>query len=518
MPDQELLQARLFQKLKQHLENASPGTEIQQVETHISRLLIGPHEVYKLKKPVNFGFLDFSTLQRRKGFCEAEVRFNSRLAPQLYLGVVALDADGIPDSGEPAVEYAVKMRRFDDSGMLDKLLDAGFVSVSDVICLAEDIGRFHLGAAVVTDPQFGAPRSISHWFDENFGQIRPLLGEPALINQLADIQAWGEAQKQALTPLMQTRHDKGFIRECHGDLHPGNIVLHDEQFLLFDCIEFNDELRCIDVISDAAFLLMDLFYRGRRDLAYTFLDRYLQVTGDYEALPLLHFYIAYRALVRAKVALLTLQQSAAGERSALLGTYKRYAALAFEMSQPAAARLVITRGLSGSGKTTYSRALSRLSGMICLRSDVERKRLAGLAETDPSHSAADGGIYTPEFTERTYQRLAQLAALSLSHGYSVVIDATFLEKSRRDDFRALARSHGAGFSILNLFAPLSELEQRIRRRRNDASEADITVLHNQCDKADPLQDDERAHLIDVDTLQVPPGGRGFTQLIRQHIH
>lgn len=520
MHDQEQQQARLTKSLIQNGATGHPAEHIQFTETHISRLIITPDIVLKLKKPVNFGFLDFSTLEKRKTCCEAEVRFNSRLSPQLYLGVVAIDANGRLDSGAAPVEYAVKMQRFDENGMLDRMLDAGLISASDIICLADDIGRFHADAPVVPDSRFGAPRSVSHWFDENFEQIGPLLQDDDLIEQLQTLQAWGSKQELALAPLMEARQADGFIRECHGDLHPGNIVLHDEAFLLFDCIEFNDELRCIDVISDAAFLMMDLLHRGRTDLAYAFLDRYLQVTGDYAALPLLRFYIAYRALVRAKVALLTLQQTEDDAKPALLQNYTRYAALAENVSRFETPRLIITRGLSGSGKTTYARAVSRLSAMICLRSDTERKRLAGLEETADSRSGVGDGIYTAEFNDLTYQRLAELAGLCLASGFSVVVDATFLEKYRRDVFAELARNHGADFYILNLFAPLAELESRIEKRRrqgSDASEADVSVLRAQNDKSEPLLGDEMARLIDVDTVQVAAGGRDFAALLRRYI-
>ncbi|MGZ4969806.1 MAG: AAA family ATPase, partial [Methylobacter sp.] len=278
------------------------------IETHISWVLLTGQYVYKIKKPVNFGFLDFSTLEKRRFCCNEELRLNRRLASELYLEVVPVT--GTPDrpqlgGTDTAIEYAVKMTRFPSGQLLNEYAKLGQLNAETIDQLADSIAGFH-EAVERTDESspYGDSVNIKHWFDENFDHIRPLLATDIQKQQLQNIQQWGDCEWRSLADLMQRRKRQGYVRECHGDLHLGNITLINDKVIPFDCIEFNPMLRWIDVISEVAFLFIDLLHFGYEHYAYRFLNRYLQYTGDYEGLVLLRYYLVYRALVRAKVALL----------------------------------------------------------------------------------------------------------------------------------------------------------------------------------------------------------------------
>ena len=294
---------------------------------------------------------------------------------------------------------------------------------------------------------------------------------------------------------MLHRKQQGAIRECHGDLHLGNITLIDDQVTLFDCIEFNPELRWIDVISEVAFLVMDLADRGYRNFAFHFLNGYLQQSGDYEGLGMLRYYLVYRALVRAKVAMLRKQQAGADQQlvqTAHAG-YLQYMQLAQQSIKRDQHALLITFGVSGTGKSTIARQLCEAAGMIQLRSDTERKRMAGLAATERSASATGNGLYTAEQTEKTYQRLADLASVVLQAGYTVIVDATFLQRQYRDLFRALADQKRVPFVILECQAADAEIERRIKLREvqgRDPSEATLDVLQEQRKAVQTLAEEE----------------------------
>jgi hypothetical protein len=311
------------------------------------------------------------------------------------------------------------------------------------------------------------------------------------------------ARLERAMPLLADRHRQGYVRECHGDLHCANVVNFEGVLQAFDCIEFNDELRIIDTLSDAAFLLMDLDRRGAATLGHGFLNSYLEARDDYAGLALLPLYCAYRALVRAKVALLRAAQSderAAVERDDAM----RHVELAGRYLLPTGrAGLVLTHGLSGSGKSHYAGQLAARAGFIHLRSDIERRRLAGLALDARSHSAPDSGLYTAAMTRATYGRLAQLAGSALAAGFSVVVDATFMDPADRVPFAALAQRCGAPYHILVCSAPVIELRRRIAARAargDDPSEATIEVLERQIRQATPLSAQESASAVAADRL------------------
>jgi hypothetical protein len=479
------------------------------VETHISWVLLAGDFAYKLKKPLNLGFLDFSTLERRRFFCEEELRLNRRLAPDLYLEVVPVtgNAEAARFGGAgPAVEYAVKMRRFDEEARLDRVLARGGLEPAQVDALARRVADFHAGlppAAAGTG--FGGPENIAFYARQNFDQIRPRLAAGPDLDALARLETWTGQEFAARREDFAARRREGFVRECHGDLHLGNIALIAGEPVVFDCIEFNPELRWIDVASEVAFAVMDLEDRGRPDLASRFLNAWLEGCGDYPGLAVLPYYLVYRALVRAKVAAIRLGQPELGEpeRAAALAQCREYLALALRFTAPPRPSLAITRGLAGSGKTTLSLAAVESLGAIRIRSDVERKRLFGLAPAARTGSALDQGIYSRTAGARTYARLAALAESVLRAGYRVIVDAAFLERERRRAFRALAARLRVPFAILDFQAPDAELDRRVAARQAagaDASEAGLAVLRRQRQTAEPLTAEEQAVAVAIDTV------------------
>jgi hypothetical protein len=377
------------------------------------------------------------------------------------------------------------MRQFPAGGLLSELAEQRQLEVRHINQMIERVAEFHRNTAIApADAPFGEAERIHHWVSENFEHIRPLLNTPGEIEQLERTRQWAETEYKRLVPLMLHRKQQGAIRECHGDLHLGNITLIDDQVTLFDCIEFNPELRWIDVISEVAFLVMDLEDRGYRNYAFHFLNGYLQQSGDYEGLGVLRYYLVYRALVRAKVAMLRKQQAGADTQAVQTANaeYLQYMQLAQESIGRGQPAVLITYGVSGTGKSTIARQLCEAAGMVQLRSDTERKRMVGLAATERSASGTGKGLYTAEQTARTYQRLAELAVVVLQAGYAVIIDATFLQRQYRDLFRALADQNGVPFVILECQAEDAEIERRIKAREllgGDPSEATLEVLQEQ---------------------------------------
>lgn len=509
---QQLVQALLDPARYPH-----PVETVTKIETHISTVLLAGDFVYKLKKPVNFGFLDFTALSQRGFFCAEELRLNRRLAPRLYLEVVTFT--GTPDhpqfngTGEP-LEYAVRMRRFDQAQILDQRLKAQSLPLEWMDQLAAQLVPFHQQAAVAAlDSPLGEPEAVFAPMQQNFDQLRQWLKEPALLAELDALERWTQTRYQALKPLLAERKQRGFVRECHGDLHLGNLAWVDEAVLAFDGIEFNEAFRWIDVSNEVAFLLMDLEDRGAFAHARRFLNAWLEYSGDYAALPLLRFYQVYRAMVRAKVAAIRLTQDglSAAEQAEITAHYQSYIHLAQRFTQPSPAALVITHGFSGSGKTTQTQTLVEALGMVRIRSDVERKRLADLAPTQRASADFAQGLYSPEQSAKTYARLAELAETALQAGYPTLVDATFLQAAPRRHFIALAQQCAVPVEILDFVVAPEVLKQRVAARslaNQDASDADVAVLLQQMQHHDPLQADEPVTVIDETTpLPVDDLGR-----------
>ncbi len=477
----------------------SEANDCEIIETHISWLLLTEQYAYKIKKPVNFGFLDFSTLEKRRFCCTEELRLNKRLAAELYLEVVPIT--GTPDRPELggtglAIEYAVKMIRFPSGQLLSEYAKLDRLNTDEIDQLAEIVSDFHetIDRTDQNSP-YGDSANITHWFAENFEHIRPLLINDAQKQQLQNIRQWGDSEGAHLTSLMQDRKKQGYVRECHGDLHLSNITLINGKVVLFDCIEFNPMLRWIDVISEVAFLFIDLLHFSYNHYAYRFLNRYLQHTGDYHGLALLRYYLVYRALVRAKVSLLRrAQQQSEAARQALC-EYTTFADLAVRFTRHRQTVLIITHGYSGSGKSTIAAQLAEKIGAFQIRSDIERKRLFGYR----ANAQTDSGLYTEEATLKTYQHLKELAKTVLDAGFPAIIDATFLKAGQRGLFRQLAADCGVPFHIVSFQASDQELCRRINLRQGDASEATVAVLYRQQHSAQPLSEQEQSCLITVNT-------------------
>lgn len=492
---------------------AHPVDRVGHIETHISHVLLAGDYAYKLKKPLDLGFVDFSTLERRHFCCEEELRLNRRLAPDLYLDVVPVTGSPrsprmgtVPSAEASVLEYAVRMHRFRQAALLDRNpLDPDLVDR-----LAERIVAFHGEIpAAPTDSPYGTPSAVLGPMIENLRQVRQRAEEPDRVGQIERLEAWTRRRWAELTPILEARREEGRVRECHGDMHRGNIALVGRELLIFDALEFNPALRWIDTASELAFLIMDLEEAGELASARLLLNRYLELGGDYEALQVLDFYKVYRAMVRAKVLAIRLGQPELSAAEVSLGREEcaRYLALAESYTGVRRPRLLIACGLSGSGKSRLGRRLRETLPLVHLRSDVERKRLFWLTADARTTGAPGTGIYFPEATDWTYERLRRLADMILASGYDVLVDATFLTRARRGAFQRLAEARGAGFAILALDAPMDVLRRRVIRRLEegcDASEASLAVLEHQRQCCECLDDAERALACMIDSSQPPP--------------
>ncbi|MEW6163705.1 MAG: AAA family ATPase [Pseudomonadota bacterium] len=439
-------------------------------ETHISWVLLADGFAWKIKKPVTLPFLDYGTLEKRRACCHEELRLNRRFAPDLYLDVVEL-------AGEPAV----KMRRFDAEARLDRVCAHGDLTGAQLSAFARDLAAFQETAAVSPELTFGGPEAIRADALENFEELERLLPDAA--RRLAALKAWTLDECARLAPEFARRKAQGRVREGHGDLHLGNLVLLAGRIVPFDGIEFNAGFRHIDVASEIAFTLLDLLDHERPGLASWLLSEWLAWSGDFGALTVLRFYLVYRALVRCKVAALQ-------ERHA---ESVGYLAIAERLAAPPAPALTITCGPSGSGKThASSRRLATADFLhtVRIRSDVERKRLFGLAPD----AASGGTIYAPAATLRTYARLGELAELALSAGWSAIVDAAFLKRAERAAFRALAARLGVPCTLLAPTATPAEMRQRLLARHGDASEATPAVLAGQLEGFEPPDAEENGYI------------------------
>lgn len=479
-----------------------PAATVEHLQTHISHVLLAGDFAYKIKKPLNLGFLDFTSLERRRYYCEEELRLNGRLAPDLYLDCATIGGDAtkpvLGDSAGPAIEYAVRMRRFSQDALLDRALAAGRLEPHHLDALARRLADFHRSVPVA-DPaaRFGDPERVRQPMLDDFVHIRPRLTDPADLDVLAAVERWTLAASERLWPQLVERKAGGYIRECHGDLHLGNMILADTgQIAIFDCIEFNDDLRWIDVINDLAFLIMDLRFHNAERFARRALDTYLEYGGDFAGTALLSYYQVYRAMVRAKINAIQASQNDIPEsdRAVARALCRDYLRLALALTQEPTPFLLIAHGVSGSGKSRRTgQLLERFPDAIRIRSDVERKRLFGLGPLDDSGSVLGGGLYTPDASARTYARLLELADQLLATGQPVLVDATFMKRAHRQPFRELAERHGVPFVLLDCTADPDTLRARVAARRargDDAAEAGIEVLERQLQFDEPPTIDE----------------------------
>jgi uncharacterized protein len=456
-------------------------------QTHISIVVLAGDYAYKIKKPIKTDFLDYSSLALRQQYCHEELRLDSRYAADLYLDVVPITAQGkricVDGEGE-VIEYAVKMRRFPDGALLSQRIKSRPLSMDEVFQLAKTVAKLHQSASV------GDDRIAEHWPDflvSNLHEIFRSLMKKATKSESTELEGlenWSDEFLQKHLVLLSDRSMKGFIRSCHGDLHLGNIIQWNGQFVPFDGIEFNEHLQWIDVLSDAAFLAMDLAACGHPDLSRSFTNAYIEHTADYDSLELLRLFLVYRALVRGLAA--TMRSDAEDRR--------QHIELASRYTRRETPQLWITHGFSGSGKTTRSEAVVQRRDAFRIRSDVERKRLFGLSTSSRPSIELRRELYSDSTNGRTYARLSDLADKVLKAGYSVIVDATFLKEKDRRHFYELARRHGVAVSILDCHSDPITLRQRIANRierDDDASDADLDVLEHQMAHHEPLSELEQ---------------------------
>jgi len=475
------------------------------IETHISWVILTGDFVYKVKKPVYFGFLNFSTLEKRKFYCEEELRLNRRLAPDLYLEVIQItgstDNPLLAGNGK-AIEYAVKMLQFSQDMQLDHVLARNELKQDMIDSIANLIADFHqIIERSGDDTDYGNPEQVYQPVKENFIQIRECVTDKSKLELLSTLEQWSEDTFYKIKNIFSQRKKSGFIRECHGDLHLRNLAWYENEPLAFDCLEFNPNLRWIDVISEIAFLIMDLQDHKQPELAQRFLNRYLELSGDYKGCSVLRFYLVYRAMVRAKVdAIRTHQVSISKKESDEANNeFYSYLQLAFNYTKLETPIIIITRGMSASGKSTITKELLEKTDAIRIRSDIERKRLFNIQSDHDSHAEVEHGIYTHEATNKTYVKLLELTDSIIDAGLSVIVDATFSSIEQCKLFKELATKKQAHFIILEFFASDETLKQRIRGRKNDVSDADLTILENQIKNWQPLEQDEKTHSILINT-------------------
>ncbi len=502
---------RLIASMNNPFAFGHPLRYLRLVETHISWVLLTGHYAYKIKKPVNFGFLDFSTLEKRRYYCEQELRLNRRFAPQIYLDLVEIRGSErqphIGGHGE-ILEYAIKMQEFPQTSLLSNIADRGELDCDLVDAIADTLSKIHAhGDPADSESKFGSAAQVAHWSEENLVQIAGAIPAERLPEAFFELRRWYRGNEH-LPAFVNQRKAEGHVRECHGDLHLGNMALIDGKITLFDCIEFNPELRWIDTISEAAFVVMDLQARGYIDYGWRFLNRYLERCGDYDAAPLLRYYFVYRALVRAKVEALRAEQEkpAAAAPGREFEAALAYIELANRWAQRRRAGLILMHGLSGSGKSTVAAQLVEELGAIRLRSDIERKRLYGFDAYETSNSDLDQGLYTAAATAATYRRLADLASHLLRADFTVIVDATFLKQAQRQTLLELELDCRYRCLVVDCRAPEAELRRRIIEREQDASEATLEVLEEQLATRQPISafELEQAEVVTLDRKGLDP--------------
>jgi hypothetical protein len=468
--------------------------DLHRIETHISWVFLAGDYAYKVKKPVDLGFCDFTTLERRRFFCEEEVRLNRRTAPGIYLGVVPVTREAgalrVEGAGEP-VEYAVKMRRFPQEMLLDRVAAGRRLSGAKVEQLARAVSRMHDAAEPLdpSNPCGNAADTLALALD-NFDAIEAAGVTEGESVTLGRLRTWTRERFHDLRPVLEERQLDGSVRECHGDLHLGNIAIVDGKPLPFDGIEFDPRLRWIDVMSDAAFVAMDLEAHGLAQLASRFVTSYLEESGDYAGLRVLRFYRVYRAMVRAKIERLRALQPGGEEARPRFAAYLDLARCTAIPHRPF---LAIMNGVSGSGKSTVAMHMVETSQAVRIRSDVERKRLAGLHADERTHFGLHAGMYSRADSDLVYAAMEALANEALGAGYPVVVDAAFLQRARRERFREIARRRGVRFEIVSCEAAEQTLRRRVIDRWRtgaDPSEARLDVLQDQLATREAIAPDE----------------------------
>jgi hypothetical protein len=504
-----------------------PTEKVELVQTHISYVFLTDNYVYKIKKPVNFGFLDFSTLEKRKHYCEREVELNKRLSPDVYLEVLPITMHNgtVAISGKGRViEYAVKMRRIPMETLMIRLLKDGRLSRETVENVARKIAQFHADAAVSKEiDRFGSIDVIKTNTNENFAQTDKYIGKSITKNQFDAIRRFTDDYLNNRPHLFNRRIAEGRIRDCHGDLHLEHICIT-EPIRIFDCIEFNDRFRYSDTAADIAFLAMDLDFHGRRELSKVLMDAYVKFSGDKGASDMVNFYKVYRAYVRGKVISFRLDSDDPTIQQEALRTAQKYFNLAASYLQedpgtrPLPAnrpKLIITCGLMGTGKTTIAKELAETNGWELISSDTVRKELAGIPSTQHQYEKWGKGIYSSEFSRKTYERMNEIAENYLKNGSSVVMDACYGKKTERASVYAVAKATGADFTCIELVCSDGELKRRLTTRtseRGSISDGRWEIFSDQKANFEKIDDFRKEEQMVVD------GSKPKEELVKQIMH
>ncbi len=503
----ELIQQMLLPEFYPH-----PVTEpIELMQTHASYVLLTGEFVYKLKKPVNFGFLDYSTVAKRQHCCEEELRLNQRGAKELYVEVIAISKQAdryyLGADGE-IVDYAVKMLQFPQETLLSNMFAAGTIAVADIEDMGRVVAEFHTKAQTSEYiDSFGTVECIRRSIEDNYRQtekyidlVKPTLRECVQTRaQYTETRAYTERYFSEHPELFKERVTRGFIRECHGDLHLRNICRWHDKTLLFDCIEFNEPFRFVDTMYDVAFAVMDLEARGRKDLANRFLNTYAEQTGDWEGLQVLPLYLSRQAYVRAKVTSFLLDDPtiSIADKQAAAQTARDYYCQAWMYTRASQGKFILMSGLSGAGKSTLGKQIAACVGAIQLRSDAVRKHLGGIQLL----ARGDASLYTPEMTARTYDRVLELAAKLAARGFTVVLDAKYDRVSLRAAVVNLAQVRGIPLQICYCTAPDEVLRDRLQQRTGDIADATGDLLASQQEGWEEFTPAERSVVTTVDTTQ-----------------
>ncbi|MFB2878933.1 AAA family ATPase [Floridanema aerugineum] len=476
---------------------------IKLIQTHVSFVLLTGDYAYKVKKAVNFGFLDYSSLELREHFCRQELEMNKRGAAEIYLEVLPITQGDnkfeLAGSGE-AVEYALKMCQFPQDNLLINVFQQGKLTEEMVEDLGRLVAQFHKKCPTNDYIlSFGEVGKVRQAFDENYAQTAKYIG-------LAQTQEQFDATKEFTDNFFATKQEvlasrikDRWIRECHGDLHLGNICLWHDKILLFDCIEFNEPFRFVDVMYDVAYGVMNFSVGNRPDLANAYLNTYLEESGDWEGLQVLPLYVSRQAYVRAKITSFLLDDPGVpvADKERAKVTASQYYKMAFDCTKLGQGSLIMMSGVSGSGKSTVAKKIARQSNAIHLRSDAVRKHLAGV----PLSEKGGEDLYTSEMTEKTYNRLLELGILLASAGYSVILDAKYDRQSLRKPVIAAAEKHHLPLQILHCTAPESILRDRLNSRTGDISDATANLLTSQLANAEAFTEEEKVFVKTLDTTQ-----------------
>jgi hypothetical protein len=486
-------------------------SSIELIQTHISYIFVAGDYVYKVKKDVDFGFLDFTTLEKRKHYCEEELRLNRRLAPDIYLDVIPIYEDGHGTlhfkEGDTIVDYAVVMKKIPEERMLNRLLEKGMVGLSVMSDVAGKIAEFHRKAATGGEiDRIGGFETVRHNHEENFQQTEDYRGITISENRYDFIKSYACNFLKRNRSLFEKRVAEHRIRDCHGDLHLQHICIADD-IIIFDCIEFNERFRYLDVAAEISFLAMDLDYNGYPQHGKAFIDAYLKYSNDHETVTLLNFYKCYFAYVRGKVIGFRIHDRSIdeSERERVIDTASRYFDLSYGYAaRPERATLVLTAGLMGTGKTALAKRLEPLLDAKTIRSDVIRKELLNIRPSKRQYEDFEKGIYSAEISRETYDNALHSAASEMKEGKSAIIDASFRSKADRKKAFDLALSMNADFFIIECICPEEIVKERLNARTYDPTEASDgrwEIFESQKGAFEKIDESPDNHHIIVDSSQ-----------------